>query len=112
MSSNAKIEIDADLGTSGTIFELDVDTDWLLPPGTYVEPTIAGDVTVAYDESQRTFRSADLLDGWAISSQSGSGTDITMTITDQSTSDTVRITAKIDDGKVDVENRTRVALAR
>ncbi|MEM8618470.1 MAG: hypothetical protein AAGF73_01980 [Actinomycetota bacterium] len=109
-SNNTKIDIDADLGSSGTIFELDVDTDWALNAGTYLEPTIAGDVYVTYDGSQLTFESANLNDGWVISSQGGSGTNIVMTITDQSTNDTVRITGKIDSSKIEIDNRTRVAL--
>ncbi len=110
-SEIASIDFDADVESS-TILEVKVDTDWQLSAGTYVETTVAGDVTITSDGSGMAFGAFNLNDGWEITGQSSDSDEITVTISDRSSADTVRVTAEVDDGKGEIETRTSIALDR
>ncbi|MEO1059570.1 MAG: hypothetical protein AAFY28_21920, partial [Actinomycetota bacterium] len=60
-SATASIDVDAEI-ESGSVLEIDVDTKWQQPAGTYVESTIAGDVTIVFDGAMVTIGSIDLVD--------------------------------------------------
>ncbi|MEO1059342.1 MAG: hypothetical protein AAFY28_20750, partial [Actinomycetota bacterium] len=59
-----------------------------------------------------TIGSIDLVDGWAVAAQSSDDDEAELTLTHSSTGDTVRIDAELDDGRGDIDTRTRITLER
>lgn len=110
-SATGSVEVDAEI-ESGSVLEVEVDTKWQQPAGVYVESTIAGDVTIVFDGATVTIGAIDLLDGWAVTGQSGDSDDVEVNLANASTGDTVRIDAELDDGRGDIDTRTRITLDR
>ncbi|MEM9515407.1 MAG: hypothetical protein AAGA42_11185 [Actinomycetota bacterium] len=108
-SATTKIDLEADVNSSG-VLEVDVDTYWELAAGSYVEPTIAGNVTVVYNGSGVSFGSIELNDGWSITSQTDNASTIEVIMANQSNTDTVRLTAEVDDGRGEIDTRNRIAV--
>ncbi len=109
-SATTSIDVDAEI-ESNTVLEVEVDTEWQMAAGAYIESTIAGDVTLVFDGDAVTVAAIDLVDGWTVTGQSGDDDEITVTLTHASSGDTVRIDAEFDDGRGDIDTRTRITIA-
>ena len=108
-SATATIEIDADVD-SAALLEVDVDSKFDLGAGTYVEPTIAGDVIVLLDESAVSVDSFDLVDGWDVVADSQDGESFDVTLAEGSSAATVELAGDVDDGRGEIDTESRIPI--
>ncbi|MEM8620983.1 MAG: hypothetical protein AAGF73_14795 [Actinomycetota bacterium] len=110
-SATATIEVDADV-ESGALLEVDVDSRFDLGAGTYIEPTIAGDVIVLLEEFSVSVDSFDLADGWDVIDDSQDGESFDVTLAEESSAATVEVEGDVADGRGEIDTESRIPITR
>ena len=104
----ARIELDADVD-DGTL-EVDIDTS-TVAAGTYVEPTLGGDVALTVADDAIAIESITPAEGWEVDDQEQSSSSVDIDLIDTTSARTVDVSAEVDDDELEIETDTRIAVA-